>query len=398
MASGAEFYAYPWDLSDEGVDAAATILSQTLGPGGGVLLALSYHVSTYFSPHNPRRKLYYGEEGAVYFVPDESLYADTAMRPLVSHVVTGSNYMPDLVRGLQRHDLRFSAWAVYFYNHHLPQAFPDVARRDCFGEPYLAQVCPAAPAARHYAIALTRDMLRHGPAAIQLESLSYLPCRYGFRNPKVLVDIAPYHEFLLGLCFCPHCLTAAQAGGVDADLLRRDVATYLDVALAVEPAATLMEADLTEQIDVAFNGRLVQYLEVRTETATSLFEQVAATVHDAGAEATFFGSLDRQVTGLDRQRVLRCIDAVYTRILGAAEELPATVSHLRQDLPDVRLVSIAAPGASSNETRARIEAEAAAGVDGFAFYTYGLLRRTQIDWIGAAREVWTDNTKDGVAE
>ena len=156
---GAQFYAYPWDLADEGVDEASGAIARATGPGGGVLLALSYHVSTYFSPHNPLRKLYYGEEGAVYFVPDESLYADTTMRPLVSKVVTGTDYMKDLARGIGRNGLGFEAWSVYFYNHHLPQAFPDVARRDCFGQPYLAQVCPAGPDARQYAVALTRDML-----------------------------------------------------------------------------------------------------------------------------------------------------------------------------------------------------------------------------------------------
>jgi hypothetical protein len=386
---GAQFYAYPWDLADEGVDEASGAIARATGPGGGVLLALSYHVSTYFSPHNPLRKLYYGEEGAVYFVPDESLYADTAMRPLVSKVVTGTDYMKDLARGIGRNGLGFEAWSVYFYNHHLPQAFPDVARRDCFGQPYLAQVCPAGPDARRYAVALTRDMLRHGPAAIQLESLSYLPFRYGFRNPKILVDIAPYHEFLMGLCFCPYCVSAAHRAGVDGEGLRRDVAAYLDRELRRDPSAEMLHADLSEPIDGAFDNRLTAFLEVRVETATSLFEQVAGTVHDAGADVTFFGSLEGRVTGLDKDRVRRCIDAVYTRIPGAIDEAQQQVQRLRQGLPaGVRLISIAAPGSCVSDTRDTLEAQAAAGVDGFAFYTYGLLRQTQIDWIGACRDVW----------
>ena len=384
------FYAHPWDLTDEGVDEASGAIANATGPGGGVLLALSYHVSTYFCPHNPARKLYYGEEGAVYFVPEESLYTDTSMQPLVSEAVTGVDYMKDLVRGIGRNGLGFAAWSVYFYNHHLPQAFPDAAKRDCFGQPYLAQVCPAGPDARQYAVALTRDILRHRPAAIQLESLSYLPFRYGFRNPKILVDIAPYHEFLMGLCFCPYCVSAADRAGVDGEGLRGDVAAHLDRELRREPSSEMLRADLAEQIDDAFGSRLTAYLEVRVEIATSLFEQVAGTVHDAGAEVTFFGSLDRRVTGLDRNRVHSCIDAVYTRIPGTYEEAPQQVSRLRQGLPArVRLISIAAPGTSSRDTRTTILAQAAAGVDGFAFYTYGLLRETQIEWIGASRDVWS---------
>ncbi len=384
----AEFYAYPWDLSDEGVDTAGAVLADATGPGGGVLLALSYHVSTYFAPHNPVRKLYYGEEGAVYFATEESLYANTSMRPLISEVVTGSDYMVNLVQGLQRHDLSFSAWAVYYYNHHLPQAFPDVAKRDCFGQPCLAQICPAAPEARQYAVALTRDMLRQGPAAIQLESLSYLPFRYGFRNPKILVDIAPYHEFLMGLCFCPHCLAAADRAGLDGKALRPAVAMYLDRELRTDPSAEIMNTEISEQIEGAFDGRLAAFLNVRLETASSLFEQVAGVIHDAGAQVSFFGSLDPLTTGLDKERILRSIDAVYTRIPGTCEQTSQQVSAQRQSLPGVRLHSIAAPGTSMQETRNRIAAQAAAGVDGFAFYTYGLLRQTQIDWIGASRDVW----------
>ena len=389
MALGAEFYCYPWDLADEGVDSAAQTIAAATGPGGGVLLALSYHVGTYFSPHNPVRKVYFGEEGAVYFDPDESLYSDTHVRPLVSDLVTGSSYLPNLVQGLARHDLRFSAWAVYFYNHHLPQTFPDIARLDCFGQPCLAQLCPAAPAARAYALALTRDMLRHGPAAVQLESLGYLPSRYGFRNPKVLVDIAPWHEFLLGLCFCPHCVDRANQAGVPGDELRAAVARMLAQELPAHTQSEPADATLEELIPTAFDGELAAYLNVRVETASSLFEQVAATVHAAGAAVSFFGSLDRHLTGLDRDRVLRAIDAIYLRLPGPPEQAATELTQLRSDMPaDTRLVSITAPGADATETEHRIAAEAVAGVDGFAFYTYGLLRQTQIDWIAAARDHW----------
>ncbi|MCY3735545.1 MAG: hypothetical protein OXG13_04040 [Gemmatimonadaceae bacterium] len=390
MVTRAEFYTYPWDLSDEGVVAASGVIADTLGPGGGVLLTLSYHVSTYFSPRNPRRKIYFGEEGAVYFQPDESLYGRTGIRPLVSQIVTGPDYLPGLVRGIGERGLEFSAWAIYLYNHHLSQAFPDTARHDCFGEPHLGQLCPAHPDVRAYALALTRDMVRFGPRHVQIESPGYLGFGYGFRNPKVAVAIDPLHQFLMGLCFCRHCVEAANGAGVDGERLRAEVAADLDRELRLEPGDG--QGDRDEWIEISYDGRLGSYLEARTATATSLFEEVAAAVREGGAGVSFFGSLDRATTGLDRRRVLASVDAVYTSVPGPPEEAVQGVQKLRDDLaPEVRLVSIVRPGGFEDEswTRRLIHSQAEAGVDGFAFYTYGQLREHHLAWIRGSRDAWS---------
>ena len=390
MSTRAEFYTYPWDLSDEGASAASGVIADTLGPRGGVLLTLSYHVSTCFSPHNPTRKIYFGEEGAVYFQPDEDLYGATRIRPLVSHLVTGPDWMPGLARGIRESGLAFSAWAIYLYNHHLSQAFPETARRDCFGQPHLGQLCPAHPDVRAYALALTRDMLRFGPRHVQLESLSYLGFGYGFLNPKVAVAIDPRHQFLMGLCFCRHCIQAANGAGLDGEELRAEVAADLDRELRLEPDDGQGNRD--EWIEDAFDGRLESYLEARVVTATSLFEEVAAAAREGGAGVTFFGSLDRAATGLDRRRVLACVDAVYTSVPGPPEEAAEGVQKLRDGLtPEVRLVSIVRPGGFEGEeyTRRLIESQAEAGVDGFAFYTYGQLREHHLAWIRGSRDAWS---------
>ena len=390
MAADVEFYTYPWDLSDQGVEAASGVIADTLGPRAGVLLTLSYHLSTCFSPHNPTRKIYFGEDGAVYFQPDGALYGATRIRPLVSHLVTGPDYMPGLVRGIGERGLEFSAWAIYLYNHHLSQAFPDVARLDCFGQPHLGQLCPAHPDVRAYSLALTRDMVRFGPRHVQLESLSYLGFGYGFLNPKVAVPIGPFHRFLMGLCFCRHCIEAAGRAGLDAAGLRADVAADLDRELRLDPGDG--QGDRDEWIEGAYEGRLKGYLEARVTSATSLFEEVAAAVREGGAGVTFFGSLDRATTGLDRSRVLACVDAVYTSVSGPPEESPRRVEQLRGELtPEVRLVSIVRPGGfeSGSWTRRLIHAQAEAGVDGFAFYTYGQLREHHLAWIRGARDAWS---------
>ena len=84
----ATIYTYPWDLTDEGLDSALNTIAHTAGLNS-VSLAQSYHVSTYFLPHNPRRPLYWGEEGALYFQPSAAFYEESHIAPLISNVVDG---------------------------------------------------------------------------------------------------------------------------------------------------------------------------------------------------------------------------------------------------------------------------------------------------------------------
>ena len=97
-------FTYPWDLHDEGIDRALDIIVEGAGLKG-VSLAVSYHISTYFLPHNPVRKLYYGEHGAVYFHPQEELYSKTKIRPHLSHVVEGEDYLREIVDKIKERDL-----------------------------------------------------------------------------------------------------------------------------------------------------------------------------------------------------------------------------------------------------------------------------------------------------
>jgi NAD(P)-dependent dehydrogenase (short-subunit alcohol dehydrogenase family) len=219
----ATLFAYTWDLHDEQVDRALGFISDTAG-FNSLCVALSYHTGTYFLPHNPVKKLYYGENGAIYFQPDPGHYADTILKPRVSSVVSGKSYVRRIREAAVKRQVEFSAWIVYFYNHHLAQAYPDCAKVDVFDSPYLSLLCPANPQVRAYAVALTRDIVENcEPQSINLESVSYRHFDYGFLNAKVLVELTDYQRLLMGLCFCPHCLAAADKAGLDGHLFKRAV-------------------------------------------------------------------------------------------------------------------------------------------------------------------------------
>ena len=387
----ATIYTYPWDLTDEGIDSALDTIAHTAGLNS-VSLAQSYHVSTYFLPHNPRRPLYWGEEGALYFQPSAAFYDESPIAPLISNVVDGPDYMRRIADNIKGRGLDLTSWLVFNYNHYLPQRYPDAAKRDPFGHINFAQLCPASPLVRDYACALCRDIAaQFQPDEFHLESLGYLHFSYGFRNPKVGVKITPFCELLMGLCYCQHCLQRAGALGLDGESFRAEVAEYLARELAAEPAPADMQPPSAECLAAAFSGRLQTLLDARVETATSLVEEAIAIANQAGARASFFGGRDRVVNGLDSDRVLRNVYMVNAGVGGEPDALAASVRALRGEFPaNTGLSAIVSPGsfADGDALGVHLTALSQAGVDGYAFYNYGLIRRAHLEWIGTCRHLW----------
>ena len=387
MPKRATIYTYPWDLSDEGVDNALNTIADTAGLNS-VSLAQSYHVSTYFLPHNLRRPLYWGEEGALYFPPGETFYRESPIEPLISNVVDGPGYMRNIVDKIKARGLDFTSWLVFNYNHHLPQRYPDAAKCDPFGHINLAQLCPASPLTRAYALALIKDIAdQFQPDEFNLESLAYLHFNYGFRNPKVAVRITPLCELLMGLCYCPHCLDRAHDEGIDdVEAFHAEIAEFLTTEIPREPNEDDMDPPDLEELAEVFSGHLRLFLDARIEAATSLMEEAIAVATQAGARVSFFGGMDPVANGLDADRFLRDVYMVNAGV--AADRVAAQ----RDTFPaGTGLSAIASPSGYADQTAldAHLTALDRAGIDGFAFYNYGLMRLAHLEWIGARRDAWT---------
>jgi hypothetical protein len=378
-------FTYPWDLNDEGVDQALDVI-QTDAQLNGVSLAAAYHLATYFLPHNPRRKIYFGEDGMVLFVPEPRRWQKTKIRPRVSEVVENKEWLPKLAEQIKQRGLHLTAWTVYCFNHYLARTYPECAKRDALGNANLAQLCPANPEVRQYALALAEDLAANcKPDAFYLESLSYLPFAYGFLNAKVLTPLTPRAEFLLGLCFCQHCQKGA-AEGLDTTRFRKDVADWLLDHLPRMPTAADKGPADEEWINTAFDSRLQHFLAGRLQLATSLYEDVVKRIRSFGdikIESGLSLPEGQATSGLFPERVNKVTDRLGVGLPTRVEE----VAPKRQGLsPDRKLLANVQPANVSTEDAIAQAVQAArqAGVDGFTFYNYGLLRKEQLRWIGEA--------------
>jgi len=378
-------FTYPWDLHDDGVDRALDLIQRDAALNG-VSLAVAYHIATFFLPHNPRRRIFCGDDGVVLFVPDSKYWSKTKLRPRVSHVVENKDWLHRIVDKIKKRGLHFTAWTVYFFNHYLARTYPDAAKRDALGNLYTAQLCPASPEARQYALALTEDLAaNYKPDAFYLESLSYLPFSYGFLGSKVLTPMTPRAEFLLGLCFCEHCVRAA-GNGMDAQKFKADVAAWLQQQLPRMPGPADMAAVDESWLNTAFDNRLQHFLAARGAVATSLYEEVIRAIRSHGdiriesdyASAAGFGD-----SGLVPERANKVTDRLGIGIPSRAEQ----GSPLRKSVTaDKKLIANIQPANIGGEAMIQETVRAArrAGVDGFTFYNYGLIREQQLRWIGAA--------------
>lgn len=383
----ASIYTYPWDISDEGGTRALENIRDVAGLND-VALAMSYHLATYFLPHNPVRKIYRGEDGMVMFHPNEKLYEGTAIRPKVSEVVDRPDYLRRQVDSIREKGITLTAWIVYAFNHHLPRAHPECARVDALGNIYPGQLCIANPDVRRYFTALTQDVMEQfSPDAVHIESLSYLRFDYGFQNPKVLTPITPWCQLLLGLCMCAHCMDAAARVGLDGRLFRREVADFLRHELPKLPDSNALKPQ-DNRAATAFRGRLKRFMEARDETAFSLFKDIVDIIKAHGkveVHHRLLGEKDLRVTGLAPARLYSILDEVVA---------PSDTSVLRQakkTLPaDVRLVAQVTP--SSFPTEYHLEAALKdcrwSGAEGFNFYNYGLMRLEHLQWLGDCRHQW----------
>ncbi|MFN7918711.1 MAG: hypothetical protein U0Q16_01355 [Bryobacteraceae bacterium] len=374
-------YTYPWDLHDEGLAAALKRIRDTTGVTE-LMVTPSYHVSTYFLPHNPKRPIYWGEDGAVYFRPEGVAFQNLRIKPRVSSLAAGAGYFERMAAAIRDHGFEFGAWIVYCFNHHLAEAYPEFAKHDAFGNAYLSQLSCAPQAVHDYALTLTSYVLdRFKPSAIHVESLSRMNWNYGIRNQKILSPISARCQFLLGVDFHGDFL---QLWGKDGERFRRDVAEWLRVRMARLPTAEDNEPVTDQWIQGAFEGRLKAYLEACRKRTTELWTKAAQMIRQRGAKVqsgTVTASAQWR-TGLalstnqylDRVTVGPGIDSMQ-------------VDRIRKETNPNAIVMVSTQPGSMTEAAplaGQLKSAAMAGCRGSTFYNYGLLREEQLRFIGAA--------------
>src|SRR5215208_5761050 len=276
--------AFATDLYDEGFDTVLRNVQERAGVGG-LTMAVAYHDARDLFPHNPTRKVRYLEGGAVFFRPDESRYEGLRLQPHVAELVTTSDPLGDLCAAAGDRGMSVNAWTVFLHSDRLGFMHPECATQNAFGDRYFTDLCPSNPEVRAYARALASDVARYEVSTILAESLHFHGLTHGYHHERYFEELGAVGTYLLGLCFCVHCLAAAYQSGVDAERVRRAVRDEVEHRFAGDGVSDGSE-ELTRGRLAAFGGeQLLGYLDARIETVTSLAAEVSAAVEEGTSVA-----------------------------------------------------------------------------------------------------------------
>lgn len=381
-------YTYAWDLAETGIATAVTEFHAL--HLDTVTIAGSYHAGKFLRPHGTGGKVAMLEDGTVYFHADPSRYG--TIKPIANSILKGTDVLRELTA---RTDIATNVWLVLLHNTTLGTAHPDSVVRNAFGDPYYYNLCPSAPAARAYAIGLARDVTEsYDVSGLSLEAPGFTPYAHGYHHEFALNRANRWLDSLLGLCFCDHCVAAAESQGIDARRLKAqvaaDITAYLDsdVDLPDDMAEAFWTADLRADADLS------RYLDFRSATVTSLVAEIRAAVRPEVTIAVI-PSVARPTGGAWYEGTdLRAL-AETTGIIEACFYEPSS-ARVAADLFDLKrrlrgtgklrgILRPAHPDLSSKpDFLAAVELLKAGGVTELAFYNWGHLRRRNLAWIGDA--------------
>ena len=379
-------YAYAWDLSEAGVSSA---IDRFLALGlDTVTIAGSYHAGKFLRPHGRSGKVYFPEDGAVYFKPDPKRYG--VIQPIRHSMIAGGEDMVGALASQER--IATNIWLVLMHNTRLGAAHPQATVANAFGDRYIYNLCPSAPDARAYAVALARDVTESYPVVgVSLETPGYLPYAHGFHHEFALVQPNRWLDSQLGLCFCEHCLAGARRDGIPAESLRRQVASDIQSYLA---SAIDFPADMAEAFwlaDTRTDGDLRAFLDWRCTVVTSLVREIREAVRkDATVAVT--PSVARPTGGAwyegsDLKALAEAAGVIEACFYEASPDRVAADLHdVKRRLKDAgRLRGIVRPAFPDLEAKGDfLDAMAALGRGGVrevAFYNWGHLREANLDWI-----------------
>jgi hypothetical protein len=402
-------FTFASDLVDEGM---ANVLDQAAERAGlgGITMAAAYHQGRDIFPHNPRRKVHFLEGDSVFFQPDPRRYRGLRLQPRVSALASESDPLSDLCREAAARSLRVRAWTVYLHNYTLGTAHPDCACRNAFGDAHLTDLCPSNPDVRAYVAALSADIAGKGVASIVAESLHFHALEHGFHHERYFIELGLFGRFLLGLCFCEHCMKVAERRGVDAERLRVEARSELERRFAADPKPEPPEL-VRETVGAFAGGELAGYLEARCGTVASLVGEAAQAAAVENASFAFIdlsGAVKGYTTGRPQGGPAADIAWRFGIDLGdvaaAGGQLEAIgyaadPERLRLDLaayraaigPERTLSVILRPMAPDCDGAENLAAKLAIarelGVTEVSFYHYGFMRLESLDLIRSALEV-----------
>ncbi|MFQ5495490.1 MAG: hypothetical protein ACE5EX_08925, partial [Phycisphaerae bacterium] len=221
---------FPWDLLDEGLDAALDRLHGQVGLTGVCVWAASPPVR-YLRTRDVKPR-FFRTRGGLFFHPDVPRYESTRCRPLVAAAATAEDPLVRIADACAEHRLALRMIVAAATAPRLARAQPEMAAKNLFGDVSRRTVCLANPNVEAYLCTLAADLSsrRHVSGVI----LADMGIGWGEATeppPVGLEPLGPSDRTLLSICFCESCRQRAGEHGVDVAAAQRFARAVLEKTL-----------------------------------------------------------------------------------------------------------------------------------------------------------------------
>jgi hypothetical protein len=380
-------FCYPWDVLDEGVDKFARLM-RGLGVNH-ISMASSYHGGKALLPHNRQSRVYFIEEGAVYFQPSPEFFGSTRIKPRVSRLAAERDVFREIVESCAQRGVATTAWTVTVHNTHLGEEYPELTTENVYGDRYPHSLCPSQPDVMAYMRALAANLASLPLDAVEWETFEYIPYRHYAFVEKEGIGITPMASVLLSLCFCPACLAAAQQRRINTKTVAKGVKKWLnDYFEGKNRSLGPVESQLARVPGLA------EYLDMRFNVLADGLKEAADVLHAEKKKViSIIISQETRLdyaTGVDLERLAKISDAIEILFYGRpAREASAAVQAIRDGAAgEVKVYAAVRPGnPDAEDAEGVIEMTNSllrAGIDGISYYNFGLLEKFHLDWVRQA--------------
>ncbi len=395
----AAMYTHPWDLVDEGPE---NVLMRLADTGINTInIAASYHSGRYLLPHNPKRMIYYAEEGVVYFAPDTEHYRDSRIKPRRSDAFKEVDILRTLSEHSKRYGIRINAWTVLLHNSLFGSRHPESAITNLEGDKEFNSICPNSPDAQAYVASLVGDLAsNHDLESITLESASFpWGAHHGDHHEMFGVPLEPILNELLASCFCVHCVAQAKIWGTNLTKVREVARKIVRESIDNPVSADVPEEERLRNYHALSNGvpEIADLLRFKMRTTEEVMRLARESIKSANPKVELHlevqgvfprevGVVSRISEGVSFSGVSKVVDAVN---LMTFSRDPATVLYYvrwsKLEIGGTKLIATLRPNYPMAYTPSslleQIQSVFAGGADGIAFHSYGMTPLSQFRWI-----------------
>lgn len=379
----AGLFTYAWDLDAEGYDAAIGRIAEA--GFTDVNLATSYHAGKFLLPHNPKRRVIFPEDGAIYFRPDPGRYG--RIKPRVHSLAEqDTDPVERVLSAIRPHGLTYTAWTVCMHNSWLGERYPDATMHTAFGDPLIHSLSPAHPDVREYLLAMIGDLVnRYEVSAIQLESPGYMGFGHGYHHEIIGPPWDAVQEALMSISFNPVEVATALDAGIDAGSVRQRIADLLDACWNRGVPVMDDDAPSTEVQELFDDGDYQAYRAWQDDQVISLAEDIRDVVKAANPDTQIrhFAALD----GSDADnRLIATADGILCGYARSNEDATRRAEAAREHGKSVHgaVRAITPDTMSPTDIGPRVNAWRLAGVDSIDVYNFGLMPGTNWDALAEA--------------